>query len=44
MLYEEFGHKLVNDTKAELELYYNKSITGLKRYFSLVDARITELY
>lgn len=44
MLNEEFGHEVVNATKNGLELYFNKSITGLKRYFQLIDARIAELY
>jgi len=43
MLQEEFG-ELVNTTKVELAEYYQKEIKTLRHYFSLVDAKVAELY
>jgi len=44
MLIEEFGEEHVNKTKEELEAYYKKDIKTLRHYFSLVDARVAEMY
>jgi len=44
MVKEYFGHDLVNKTEVMLEAYYNKDITNLRQYFSLVDARVAEYY
>lgn len=44
MLNNEFGEGLVNETRGELETYFNKTVTTVKQYFSLVDARVAEFY
>ena len=43
MLEEEFG-ELVNKTKTHLQEYFNTSIGNIREYFTLLDARIAELY
>ena len=44
MLNKEFTPELVNKTKETLEKYYNKSVTNLRQYFTLIDARVAEKY
>lgn len=44
MLNETFGTELVQKTKKQLEDYFQVEINGLREYFTLIDAKIAEMY
>jgi hypothetical protein len=44
MLKDHFGHEVVQNIEDQLENYYEKNITNLRQYFSLIDAQVAEMY
>ena len=43
MLKEEIGNNNFQRTKELMETYWNKSVTNLRDYFEMIDARVAEL-
>ena len=44
MLKDYFGHEFFESTKQDLEKYFNQEITNLRQYFTLLDAKVAEMY